>query len=118
MYKLRNGFKKWEVISLIEQFNNGERSFNAFADQCVYETDDGNHCAVGCFIPDGHPGMKSLDAVRELLDLYPDLKECMPLSIVGMTALQEVHDVHHKEVLDVKTRMINWVKANVKENKT
>ena len=118
MYKLKNGFKKWEVISLLEQFNKGERSFNEFEKMCVYETANGNHCAVGCFIPDGHPGMKTLGAVRRLLDLHPDLKECMPLDTVGMTALQRVHDTSHKYVLDVKTRMTNWVKANVKENKT
>ena len=114
MYKLQNGFKKWEMISLIEQFNNGKKSFSERSSLCVYETADGNHCAVGCFIPDGHPGLKSLETVQDLLFKNPDLLPCMPLGIAGMMALQKVHDTYRRSKIDVRTKMINWVNNNVR----
>ncbi len=41
---------------------------------CCYLTSGGLKCAIGCLIPDGHPGQESGAAVGGLIDKYPDLK--------------------------------------------
>lgn len=41
--------------------------------KCMYLTPDGNKCAVGLLIPDGHPAQHALDSVIHLAKRYPDL---------------------------------------------
>jgi len=110
MYRLKNGYTKKDMIWYVNQFNNGKQCMSA--EGCLYENKD-NHCAVGCFIPWGHEGMKSPGTVDSLLLNYPDLKNYMPLSEVGMLEFQRVHDNEYEDE-NVKTSMIDWIEKNVR----
>jgi hypothetical protein len=79
---------------------------------CKYVTKNGNKCAVGLFIPKGHEGFRLDTVVEDLLQEFPDLRGVMPLGLVGMRALQMVHDDDTNRT-DAKAAMIEWVKANV-----
>lgn len=121
-YKLRNGYTKKEMIQFIRDYNTGERCHNGFS--CVYSDRLGNHCAIGCFIPDDHKGMWFAGEVRDLLKEYPDLQGVMPLSLRGLEKMQEVHDYHskdspqpipkkYKDIDNVRKRLITWIENNV-----
>ncbi len=49
--------------------------YNSFTDSetCLYLDGDGNKCAIGCYIPDGHDGQEYRGGVQELLTQFPDL---------------------------------------------
>ena len=72
---------------------------------CVYENDSGEHCAIGDFIPEGHPAMKYEGNVDELYNdlswLYDDLKGIIfPDTANGLylaRQLQQFHDSAHFE---------------------
>lgn len=57
---------------------------------CMYLTPDGNKCAVGRLIPDGHPGQACVSGVYGLLINYPELgaRIWQPLA----QDLQTLHD--------------------------
>lgn len=69
---------------------------------CLYLSKNGNKCAVGAWIPDGHPAQTLSGNVESLLDAHPDLfEENGPLFIKGLTTpetvivwqfLQKIHD--------------------------
>ena len=80
---------------------------------CAYK-DGNNHCAVGCFIPHGHAGMKSQKDVGHLLANFPDLEKYMPLEFDAMDKLQYIHD-KHKSGQDPRINLIKWVEDNVED---
>lgn len=124
MFKLINGYTKKDVIWYLETFNNGTRSYDTKNKVCMYQHGD-NHCAVGCFIPHGHLGMRVDGDADMLLNQLPSLEKYMPLSLEGMMALQKIHDANvsmlrhfeykYSKIKNVKKRMIQWVKDNVEE---
>lgn len=59
---------------------------------CSYFDDRGRKCAVGIFIPDGHPAQKYVGNVEELLRTYPDLPD--PLIFDNFALLQSLQRVH------------------------
>jgi hypothetical protein len=94
MYKLINGWTKEKVMKQIKKYNNDRVSFSPSQRVCVYQTRNGaNRCAVGCFIPDGHPGLKHEGDVESLLTEYPDLKTIMPFDILEIADFQCQHDI-------------------------
>jgi hypothetical protein len=88
-YKLINGWTRATVMQRVRERNNGAPALNS--GRCVYRTDNGNHCFVGCFIPDGHPGFQTCGGSCFLLWRYPDLNKHMPLR-TGLGLFQLVHD--------------------------
>lgn len=60
---------------------------------CMYKTEDGNKCAVGIFIPDGHDAQDFNGPVEELIEKFPT---SLPEEIYAyedmMCKFQEVHD--------------------------
>lgn len=88
---------------------------------CLYLNDQGNKCAVGLFIPDGHYAQSYEGDYNNLKNKYPDLKEKMPLE--DMMELQRVHDSYNDvntlvtpwygENYTAKSAMIKWVEENV-----
>jgi hypothetical protein len=48
-------------------------AFNTNINNCVYLDNNGNKCAVGLCIPDGHPAQKCIRSVSFLMKHYPDL---------------------------------------------
>jgi len=111
-YKPINGWTKNKILQVFRK-----RRYNCaavdMAGCCVYLTENGNKCAVGMFIPPGHAGQEYEGPVDGLLEKFPDLKEKMPLTNVGMTKLQNVHDDQNSRK-NAKQKMIEWVKKYVK----
>ena len=106
-HKLADGWTKEKVMERIRKYNNGNRAtrtdaFNQI--NCTYQAADGNRCAIGCFIPDGHPALREPNGVHSILAEYPDLVPLMPFKeLEALAALQCVHDVH--DVHDVPRAM-------------
>jgi len=96
--KLINGWTKEKVMAQVMKYNKGERALffsekhNVVQDTCVYEDKDGNRCAVGCFIPDGHVALKSRLTAPSLVEEYAALKPLMPFEGDGLTMFQKTHD--------------------------
>ena len=100
MYKLANGWTKETVMTQVKRYNNDTRAVGTKIDgntcvykTCLYQTNDGNRCAIGAFIPDGHPGLKSYSEVSNLLFHHPDLVKCMPFTdSIALKVFQRRHD--------------------------
>lgn len=114
-YQTINGFTKDSMKAAIKAGNKGEvAAENNPLRRCSYLTQDGNKCAVGCFIPDGHAGQSSTQGVYELLDTHQDLRAFMPLSDKGLASMQIVHD-HHPHYGDVREVLYSWIDKNVED---
>jgi len=115
---LINGYTKETMKRLIRKYNMDKRSVHKGS--CLYQSPDGNRCAVGCFIPDHHPALKSISGVDGMLKEYPDMGDCMPLPIMWLEMFQELHDMYdpnHKRfkgkgLLDV---LCDWIDENVED---
>lgn len=63
---------------------------------CRYITSSGDRCAIGCLIPDNHPGLNITGSVNTLLQMCPDLKGLWDvygyLDTTFLNDLQKVHD--------------------------
>jgi hypothetical protein len=110
MQKCINGWTKEKMLKVIKARPFEKASFNDDIDTCLYLNEDGNKCAVGLFIPDGHKGEDFSGDSDRLLRKYPELKKYMPLG--HMREFQKVHD---KNLLRAKTKMIEWVMENVED---
>lgn len=51
----------------------GKPAYDTQEETCQYLTEDGNKCAVGLCIPDGHQAQKLLGDFQELVGTYPEL---------------------------------------------
>lgn len=92
-----NGHNRNSVMEQIKKYNTGKRAYDESVNQmsgngCVYETEKGNRCAVGCFIPDGHSALSYIGGASQLLDEYPELAELMPMDTDDLVKLQSEHD--------------------------
>lgn len=65
---------------------------------CLYKTDDNLRCAIGCLIPDNHPGLYARMEVRALIDTYPDLRELFNVDLEFLSKLQDIHDGYPPEM--------------------
>lgn len=114
-YTLRNGWTKERMIQAILTRNNGKQCLDGDDDCLYFNAATGNHCAVGCFIPDDeHPAMYELLRVHNLVERYPSLELVFPLSLEGMNALQECHD-HYDSSVDMHKLLTDWINKNVTE---
>lgn len=90
-FQLINGWTKEKVLEQFKKKNNGTVSKDSII--CSYKTLDGNHCAVGAFIPDEAYSLSfEKNPVNDLLSKYPHLTSYMPLDRKGLTAMQCAHD--------------------------
>jgi len=114
-----NGWTKEKMKVAIRAGNNGKRAFDPQEHVCRYLTPDGNRCAVGCFLPDGHPGQSYEGTTIGLLNEYPELKKKMPLSPEALRRLQKVHDSHisARDALDMRDVLCEWIDKNVEDGK-
>jgi len=69
----------------------GVRATNAGVG-CVYLTEDGLRCAVGCLIPPGHPAERFSGNVHELIEAMPGVD--LPLFGRHRDLLAQLQDVH------------------------
>ena len=96
---------KQEIFNTVKAhlLSQNKQARNEFS--CTYLTTAGLKCAIGCLIPDGHPGQDALGGVRSLLEIYPDLAAMiLPVGsdVDFLVALQRVHDHNLPDVWDRK----------------
>ena len=94
-----NGFTRESTMAAIKAYNDNTRAYDNDREECMYETNEGNRCAVGCFIPDDHDGLMYHGGARALLSNYPDLETFMPMSVERLVSLQNTHDSCHVDDL-------------------
>lgn len=115
-YKTKNGWTKEKMIEAIKTRNNGKPCVDELGD-CVYSDDNGNHCAVGVFIPDDHAATKSDYPASALTKYYKDLELVLPIHEYGLDELQIVHDQltykSFKNLQDIRPLLIDWIEKNV-----
>ncbi len=115
MFKLKAGWTKAKVFKKITAGNNGIPCLDMDG-ACAYSDGDGNHCAIGCFIPKGHPGMEFEGPVDLLLKHHPDLKKYMPFRIQALAAFQAEHDAMTTEFDgNVHSVLLKFLKTKVKD---
>lgn len=83
-----NGWTADKVIAHIEENFKG-KAYNRQSNRCFYKKGN-KKCAIGLFLPEGHPGQKSTRVVYELLLQYPELKKYIPVS--DSYGFQRIHD--------------------------
>ena len=118
MYQPINGWTKQKILDVIRARPFEDRAMDNDGN-CVYLAPDGNKCAVGLFIPDGHDGLTYKGSIYELLKACPDLYTYMPLNVGGMDTLQLTHDgdneVYEGSRFTCKAAMIDWVEKHVED---
>ena len=92
MFKLTNGWTKATVLAQVKKYNNGTQAIDRESGSCRYQVPDGNRCAIGCFIPNGHPALAYEGGSISLLNQYPELWRLMPFESVGLGRFQSIHD--------------------------
>ena len=124
MFKPINGWTKERILEVIKARTHDGPSICTKEKYCVYKAIDGNKCAVGLFIPEGHPGQTYEGTVKSLVHLHPDLRDFMPLDIRSLHELQRVHDTespYHESDFqrpfdgNAKSAMIDWVEKYVRD---
>jgi hypothetical protein len=118
MFKTINGFTKAKMIEMINNrmldHRAVSRSPNGEVIGCAYrDPKNGNRCAIGCFIPEGHESEKFGNGVASLLVHYPELKNLMPIQTMGLSNMQRVHD--RCEIGNPKLEVVQWIEANVQD---
>ena len=110
-----NGWTRSSMIGAIWKRNNGKQALSKSLGGCVYHTDDGNSCPVGCFMPEGYPlpRCRRSEAINAtLLADYPELAACMPLELDGLVEMQKIHDLHTGD-RDIRGLLTDWILENV-----
>ena len=65
------------VKHLLAQNRKAQAVFLQVRVTCMYLTPSGDKCAIGCLIPDGHPGQRQEGTVHDLFKAHPDLAEML-----------------------------------------
>lgn len=112
-YACINGWTKADMLKVIEARPSTKPASDG--EFCAYLAPDGSKCAVGLFLPDGHPGQQHRGALRSLLENYPELQDALPLASDYMRILQNSHDRGPSDA-NVKKLMLNWVKNEVEDD--
>lgn len=120
MYTPINGYTKAKILEIIESRPGNGPAVREDGETCTYKSPNGDKCAVGLFIPEGHQGQEHWGNARTLLTKFPDLEALMPLEPQGLGELQLAHDNEssgfrsgNKFGGNAKAAMIAWVNANV-----
>lgn len=113
MFKPINGWTKEAMKRQFRERNTGKKCAAPGSWMgCMYDDRRGNHCAIGVFIPDGHPAMGAEVDASDLLDRYPDLLPLMPLESNPLLCLQYVHDQAYPDE-DIHKLVCEWIDCNV-----
>lgn len=89
------GWTRDSLMARVREGNSGARCWDKGG--CMYEMRyydvPANHCAIGCFIPAGHPAMDSGKGVCNLLREFPELRDELPFTSDDvLLAFQNAHD--------------------------
>lgn len=121
-HKIINGWSQAKMIERIWKYNNGKQANNDIhGSSCTYENEEGNRCAVGCFLEPEH-----LDAIKEralteasiggIANKAPELfASCnLPLNLEGLKLLQYAHDSAPGNA-DIRELLKKWILENTTE---
>ena len=106
---------KQEIINKINKEFKGKAVLCHEIQECQYLTCDGEKCAIGLFIPEGHRAQESNKDIKHLLEEYPELLEYMPSkNINDLLAFQWEHDaLCITDSIDVQKKiLIDFVNDN------
>lgn len=113
IYQPINGWTKQKMIDYIEANFKG-KSINSNGKTCLYRGPEGRKCAIGLFIPD-EKYFESMDTedlrASDLIKLYPDLHDSMPLAGSALNQLQNAHDYSNKS--ETLGNIIQWITNDV-----
>lgn len=89
---------------------------NVYGNGCVYRTDGGLACAVGCLIPDNDPALYYLGGVGALLKSHPHVKYFLSIegeSGVDLNFWQCMQDAHDRSLSlkDVQERFLRLAES-------
>lgn len=120
-YDTRLGHSKDSIIAVIRSRFTGmalSGKVNEFSTkpQCAYLSPQGNRCAIGLYIPDGHAAQRYDGAVCGLLCRHDDLQAYMPFdNAEALSAFQNAHDgLDPKATVSEQMQcLIEWVQENV-----
>lgn len=112
-HKIINGYTKESMKQKIREGNTGEVSRKDGA--CFYLKSDGNKCAVGCFIPEGHIGFNCGGDAYNLLDNNADLVYEMPLNAKGLITMQRLHDSYLSCSQSLHDRLFDFIDNECEE---
>lgn len=112
-----NSIEEAYIKTVVFLENQGRRSVEeSRRSACVYLSPNGDKCAVGAWIPDGHPVQKLTGNVNALVRSYPDLfEEGGPLFIHDVSIaetvgfwlqFQKVHDTSDS-LTEINDRLFN-----------
>lgn len=114
-YKTINGWTKAKMIAAIQTKMMDHPSISGLGG-CTYLAADGNKCAVGVFIPDGHVAQEATCYMSTLLLEHPTLEGYMPLQLEALCQLQSVHDSDAMfDSSDRRPKLIAWIEENVED---
>lgn len=117
MYKILNGWTKERMKETIRTKNTGVKADDSNG-YCLYETEDGNHCAVGCFLPKNiidTPRWYNNLPLNSMMRAFPELEKTLPLDVAGMCEMQGIHDIAPDVSDDIHKRLSIWIDKNVTE---
>lgn len=110
-YNYAPGWNKEKVMAQIKKYNNGNKATEPTLDTCVYQTEDGNRCAIGCFIPDNHISLRTFGSLEKLLKEYPELQNFMPFNDLGaLKKFQNCHDIAVNSYVHITLE--KWLERN------
>lgn len=103
-FTLPEDFKKISLQSIFDKswdaFIVGDKPPARTVGRCVYLTKDGDKCAVGLCIPDGHPAQSYRGNLATLTVKYPELFDDQILSLKGSSYLYEFQARLHDSLSD------------------
>jgi hypothetical protein len=118
MHNPMPGWTKSSIIAQLKRRNNGNKSVNSVNNNCAYRGENGNACAIGCFLPDDlySRSMEGMN-IHQLFKLLGGTNAItwMPLSVLAMEELQAVHDYSGKGKGEALKAMVDWVTKNVSD---
>lgn len=120
-YKTMNGWTKAGMMQAIRDKMLDHPSKAPDGQTCAYRAADGNRCAVGVFLPDGHPAESSIVNIDQVYTDYIDLRTVLPLALGGLCAMQIVHDytgdmdTPRPDDSDPRPDVLRWIEENVED---
>lgn len=115
MYKTINGYTKAKMIEMIKKYNNGTKATNKEGD-CQYLTENGNRCAVGCFLLEEIARKYTTYSVYYVSAKSPKVRTLLPLRMNGLSGLQKTHDSYDETSnFTLHETLINWIENNVED---
>jgi len=123
-FKTINGWTKKKVIKCIKKHVHGMAE-SGIGGECLYETSQGNRCAIGAFLDHNIHSEKIFSffgPITHVLLQYPEIAKTLPFTLNALKQLQNIHDnwggegdiIYNNENYNApEDALIAWVENNV-----